>query len=81
MIKVLQERTLQSAYEKANAMLLLSNEVNDPPSLKTCCQIVRCLGISADKLFYPEATLDENSATREITRMAATCTSKQLWFY
>jgi len=51
------------------------------PSLKTCCQIVRCLGISADKLFYPEATLDENSATREITRMAATCTSKQLWFH
>ena len=30
MIKVLQERTLQSAYEKANAMLLLSNEVNKP---------------------------------------------------
>ena len=51
------------------------------PSLKTCYQIVRCLGISTDKLFYPEATLDENSATREITRMAATCTSKQLWFY
>ena len=81
MIKVLQERTLQSAYEKANAMLLLSNEVNAPPSLKTCYQIVRCRGISADKLFYPEATLDENSAIREITRMAATCTSKQLWFY
>ena len=51
------------------------------PSLKTCYQIVRCLGISADKLFYPEATLDENSATREITRMAATCTSKQLWYH
>jgi len=32
MIKVLQERTLQSAYEKANAMLLLSNEVNEPPA-------------------------------------------------
>lgn len=30
MIKVLQERTLQNAYEKANAMLLLSNEVNEP---------------------------------------------------
>ena len=50
------------------------------PSLKTCYQIVRCLGISADKLFYPKATLDENSATREITRMAATCTSKQCQF-
>ena len=44
---------MQSAYEKANAMLLLSNEVNEP-QLKTCYQIVRCLGISTDKLFYPE---------------------------
>ena len=81
MIKVLQERTLQSAYEKSERYVVAIERGERTPSLKTCYQIVRCLGISADKLFYPEATRDENSATREITRMPATCTSKQLWFY
>ncbi len=70
---------LAERIRKANAMLLLSNQANEP-QLKTCYQIVRCLGISTDKLLSGR-TLDENSATREITRMAATCTSKQLWFY
>ena len=79
--KGLTREDLAERIRKSERYVVAIERGERPPSLKTCYQIVRCLGISADKLFYPEATLDENSATREITRMAATCTSKQLWFY
>lgn len=49
------------------------------PSLKTCYQIVRCLGISADRLFYPEHITDD-SLLQEISRLSATCTTKQREF-
>lgn len=49
------------------------------PSLKTCYRIVRCLGISADKLFYPERITDDSSL-QEISRLAATCTTNQRKF-
>ena len=79
--KGLTREDLAERIRKSERYVVAIERGERTPSLKTCYQIVRCLGISADKLFYPEATLDENSATREITRMAATCTSKQLWFY
>ena len=76
--KGLTREDLAERIRKSERYVVAIERGERTPSLKTCYQIVRCLGISADKLFYPEATLDENSATREITRMAATCTSKQL---
>ena len=79
--KGLTREDLAERIRKSERYVVAIERGERPPSLKTRYQIVRCLGISADKLFYPEATLDENSATREITRMAATCTSKQLWFH
>ena len=79
--KGLTREDLAERIRKSECYVAAIERGERPPSLKTCHQIVRCLGISADKLFYPEATLDENSATREITRMAATCTSKQLWYH
>ena len=79
--KGLTREDLAERIRKSERYVVAIERGERTPSLKTCYQIVRCLGISADKLFYPEATLDENSATREITRMAATCTSKQLWFH
>ena len=79
--KGLTREDLAERIRKSERYVVAIERGERTPSLKTCYQIVRCLGISADKLFYPEATLDENSATREITRMAAICTSKQLWFY
>ena len=79
--KGLTREDLAERIRKSERYVVAIERGERTPSLKTCYQIVRCLGISADKLFYPEATFDENSATREITRMAATCTSKQLWFY
>ena len=79
--KGLTREDLAERIRKSERYVVAIERGERTPSLKTCYQIVRCLGISADKLFYPEATLDENSATREITRMAATCTSKQLWYH
>ena len=75
--KGLTREDLAERIRKSERYVVAIERGERTPSLKTCYQIVRCLGISADKLFYPEATLDENSATREITRMAATCTPKQ----
>lgn len=46
------------------------------PSLKTCYSIIRCLGVSADELFYPES-ITADSSLQEISRLAATCTPKQ----
>lgn len=46
------------------------------PSLKTCYRIIRCLGVSADELFYPES-ITADTSLREISRLAATCTPKQ----
>ena len=79
--KGLTREDLAERIRKSERYVVAIERGERTPGLKTCYQIVRCLGISADKLFYPEATLDENSAARESTRMAATCTSKQLWFY
>ena len=67
--KSLTREDLAERIRKSERYVVAIERGERTPSLKTCYQIVRCLGISADKLFYPEATLDENSATREITRM------------
>lgn len=67
--KGLTREDLAERIRKSERYVVAIERGERTPSLKTCYQIVRCLGISADKLFYPEATLDENSATREITRM------------
>lgn len=49
------------------------------PSVQTLYQLIRSLGISADTIFYPEAT-EKDFSISEITRLAATCTPEQQEF-
>ena len=46
------------------------------PSIRTCWNLIRSMGVSADEIFYPETTV-KDSSIGEITRLAATCTPKQ----
>ena len=64
--KGLTREDLAERIRKSERYVVAIERGERTPSLKTFYQIVRCLGISVDKLFYPEATLDENSATREL---------------
>lgn len=43
---------------------------------KTLEVIIKALGVSADRIFYPELEAD-NNALNEITRLSATCESNQ----
>ena len=46
------------------------------PSVDTLYRLIRCIGISADQIFYAELS-NKDSVLDEISRLAATCTKKQ----
>lgn len=76
MDKGLTREALAERIRKSERYVAAIERGERTPSLKTCYRIVRCLGISADELFYPESITDDTSL-REISRLAATCTPKQ----
>lgn len=47
--------------------------------MKTCWNLIRAMGISADEIFYPETTA-KDSSIEQIARLAATCTPEQRTF-
>lgn len=46
------------------------------PSVDTLYRLIRCLGVSSDRIFYAELS-GENSELEDISRLSATCTDKQ----
>ena len=46
------------------------------PSVDTLYRLIRCMGVSADQIFYAELS-SKSSSLDEISRLAATCTEKQ----
>lgn len=46
------------------------------PSVDTLYRIIRCIGTSSDRIFYPELSA-RTSDLEEIARLVATCSSKQ----
>ena len=77
--KGLTREALAERIQKSERYVAAIERGERTPSLKTCYKIVRCLGISADKLFYPEHITDDSSL-QEISRLSATCTTKQREF-
>lgn len=47
------------------------------PSVDTLYRIIRCIGVSSDRVFYPELS-EHNSDLENISYLAATCTPKEL---
>ena len=45
------------------------------PSVDTLYRIIRCIGVSSDRVFYPEQS-EHNSELEDISYLAATCTYK-----
>ena len=77
--KGLTREELAERIQKSERYVAAIERGERTPSLKTCYKIVRCLGISADKLFYPEHITDDSSL-QEISRLSATCTTEQREF-
>lgn len=77
--KGLTREELAERIQKSERYVAAIERGERTPSLKTCYQIVRCLGISADRLFYSEHITDDSSL-QEISRLAATCTTGQREF-
>ena len=46
------------------------------PSVDTLYRLIRCMGGSADQIFYAELS-SKSASLDEISRLAATCTEKQ----
>jgi transcriptional regulator with XRE-family HTH domain len=46
------------------------------PSVDTLYRLIRCIGVSSERIFYPERT-EKGSDLEQITLLAATCTPKQ----
>lgn len=46
------------------------------PSVDTLRRLIRCFGVSADRVFYPEGYVRDDQL-EEIGRLAAICTPKQ----
>lgn len=46
------------------------------PSVDTLYRLIRCIGVSADQIFYAELS-SKGTSLDEISRLAATCTEKQ----
>jgi len=46
------------------------------PSVDALRRLIRCYGVSADRIFYPEGYVGDDQLD-EIERLAAVCTSKQ----
>ena len=46
------------------------------PSVDTLYRIIRCIGVSSDRIFYPEQS-EHNSDLEDISFLAATCTHKE----
>ena len=45
------------------------------PSVDTLYRIIRCIGVSPDRVFYPEQS-EHNSELEDISYLVATCTIK-----
>lgn len=46
------------------------------PSVDTLYRIIRCIGVSSDRVFYPELS-EKDSDLEKISHLAATCTEQQ----
>ena len=46
------------------------------PSVDTLYRLIRCMGVSADQIFYAELS-SKGTSLDEISRLAATCTEKR----
>ena len=46
------------------------------PSVDSLFRLIRCMGVSADRVFYPEITASD-SQLNDLTRLLVTCSPKQ----